>query len=159
MCSVLFYTEYCNWRMKCVMWSRVAYWDTWTTSKSSIIYWPNCARRKEKIKTLCHSVIDTVGLGQTDFFNCKVVRTSNESWPMTLNYTFKTGFTKVLVIYKFNKRRVLVLICSSDFNRWASLASNKANWSGRWKGKCSKKRQKFLQWWNIFAFEAREHNP
>ena len=26
---------------------------------------------------------DTIGLGQTDFLNCKVVRTSNESWPIT----------------------------------------------------------------------------
>ena len=81
-----------------------------------------------------------------------------------LNYTCKTGFTKVLVIYKlrdgsWSRSDCEQSLFSSDFNRWASLASNKANWSGRWKGKFSKKRQTFLQWWNTFAFEVREHNP
>ena len=38
-------------------------------------------RKNKNIVPQCYK--DTIGLGQTDFLNCKVVRTSNESWPIT----------------------------------------------------------------------------
>ena len=38
-------------------------------------------RKNRNIVPQCYK--DTIGLGQTGFLNCKVVRTSNESWPTT----------------------------------------------------------------------------